>query len=97
MQGWMGRAALELIGQGGLGCSLDPIAENAPPTVLGDSVKDLVFVQSLYFDSFSTYVILSHTSSQWTGIHSTLSTLHDVSYPTLATSDLQRSGGVFWT
>ncbi|KAL4242915.1 cytochrome P450 family protein [Abortiporus biennis] len=35
---WFGRAALELIGQGGLGYSFDPLVKNVPNT-LGDVIK----------------------------------------------------------
>ncbi|OCH94337.1 cytochrome P450 [Obba rivulosa] len=35
---WMGRTALELIGQGGLGYSFDPLEEDVPD-VLGDALK----------------------------------------------------------
>ena len=40
---WMGRTALELIGQGGLGYSFDPlISDTANP--YGDAIKNLVYV-----------------------------------------------------
>ncbi|OCH84539.1 cytochrome P450 monooxygenase [Obba rivulosa] len=39
--GWMGRTALELIGQGGLGYSFDPLVENASIPV-GDAIKTLL-------------------------------------------------------
>ncbi|EMD40943.1 hypothetical protein CERSUDRAFT_103315 [Gelatoporia subvermispora B] len=35
---WMGRTALELIGQGGLGYSFDPLVEDVP-NALGDAIK----------------------------------------------------------
>ncbi|KAH9944870.1 cytochrome P450, partial [Amylocystis lapponica] len=38
---WMGRAALELVGQGGLGYSLDPLVEDTP-NALGNAIKGLV-------------------------------------------------------
>ncbi|KAI0733602.1 cytochrome P450 [Fomitopsis betulina] len=41
MLGWMGRTALELIGQGGLGYSFDPLVEDRPD-VYGDSLKSLL-------------------------------------------------------
>ncbi|THG93595.1 hypothetical protein EW026_g7680 [Hermanssonia centrifuga] len=40
---WMGRAALELIGQGGLGYSFDPLVANTENT-FGDALKALMFV-----------------------------------------------------
>ncbi|THH26895.1 hypothetical protein EUX98_g7288 [Antrodiella citrinella] len=36
---WMARTALELIGQGGLGCSLDPLAPGAESNPFGDALK----------------------------------------------------------
>lgn len=41
MLNWMGRAALELIGQGGLGYSFDPLVENKEND-FGDAIKQLV-------------------------------------------------------
>ncbi|KAH9949937.1 cytochrome P450 [Amylocystis lapponica] len=38
---WMGRAALELVGQGGLGYSFDKLIEDQP-NALGDAIKSLV-------------------------------------------------------
>ncbi|TCD69776.1 cytochrome P450-dit2 [Steccherinum ochraceum] len=38
MLGWMGRAALELVGQGGLGYSFDPLTESVPND-FGDALK----------------------------------------------------------
>ncbi|KAH9949896.1 cytochrome P450 [Amylocystis lapponica] len=38
---WMGRAALELVGQGGLGYSFDPLIEDKP-NALGDALKALL-------------------------------------------------------
>ncbi|KAI0791135.1 cytochrome P450 [Abortiporus biennis] len=38
---WFGRAALELIGQGGLGYSFDPLVKNVPNT-LGDTIKRIL-------------------------------------------------------
>ena len=45
MLSWMGRTALELVGQGGLGYSFDPIIEDRP-NEFGDAVKQLVYVFS---------------------------------------------------
>lgn len=38
---WMGRAALELIGQGGLGYSFDPLTEDVADEFV-DSVKEFL-------------------------------------------------------
>lgn len=38
---WLGRTALELIGQGGLGYSLDTL-EKPEPNALGDAIKDFL-------------------------------------------------------
>lgn len=38
---WMGRAALELIGQGGLGYSFDPLVEDASDPV-AEAIKTLL-------------------------------------------------------
>lgn len=38
---WMGRAALELVGQGGLGYSFDPLVEDAHNDY-GDALKKLL-------------------------------------------------------
>lgn len=40
---WMSRTALELIGQGGLGYSFDPLVEDIDNS-LGDAMKALVYV-----------------------------------------------------
>ena len=40
---WMGRAALELIGQGGLGYSFDPLVEDVSNT-FGEAIKGLVYI-----------------------------------------------------
>ncbi|OJT08218.1 Cytochrome P450 3A12 [Trametes pubescens] len=48
---WMGRTAIELIGQAGLGHSFDPLVEERPDT-LGEAMKS--FVPSLY--AFSDYL-----------------------------------------
>ena len=42
---WMNRTALELIGQGGLGHSFDPLTEDVRHT-FGDAIKELVWVTS---------------------------------------------------
>lgn len=39
MLDWMGRTALELIGQGGLGYSLDPLTPAAVSNSFGDALK----------------------------------------------------------
>ena len=39
---WMGRTALELIGQGGFGHSFDALVENTP-NAYADAVKDFVY------------------------------------------------------
>ncbi len=44
----MGRAALELIGQGGLGYSFDPLVANTENT-FGDALKALMFVYPFPF------------------------------------------------
>ena len=41
MLDWLGRTALELIGQGGLGHSLDNL-EKPQPNPLGDAVKEFL-------------------------------------------------------
>ena len=41
--GWMGRTALELIGQGGLGYSFDPLTEDVP-NEFGDALKAFLWV-----------------------------------------------------
>ena len=40
---WMGRLALELIGQGGLGYSFEPLVSNTH-NPYGDALKDYVYV-----------------------------------------------------
>jgi len=44
---WMGRTALELIGQSGLGYSFDPLTEDGVPHPYSIAAKRLVYVQSL--------------------------------------------------
>lgn len=43
MVGWMGRTALELMGQGGLGYSFDPLVADAADEY-GSAIKDLMCV-----------------------------------------------------
>ncbi|OBZ67845.1 Docosahexaenoic acid omega-hydroxylase CYP4F3 [Grifola frondosa] len=45
MLGWMGRTALELIGQAGLGYSFDPLVEDMP-NPYGDAIKNFLPVMS---------------------------------------------------
>lgn len=47
MLNWMGRTALELIGQAGLGYSFDPLKEDLTPDVYADAIKAYVSVPSL--------------------------------------------------
>lgn len=42
MLDWMGRTALELIGQGGLGHSFDPLTENIP-NPFGEAMKAFMY------------------------------------------------------
>ncbi|KAI0760454.1 cytochrome P450 [Fomes fomentarius] len=46
MLNWMGRTALELIGQAGLGYSFDPLKEDVTPDVYAEAVK--AYVPALY-------------------------------------------------
>ncbi|KAI0641561.1 cytochrome P450 [Trametes meyenii] len=46
MLNWMGRTALELIGQAGLGHSFDPLKEDVPPDVYAEAIK--AYVPALY-------------------------------------------------
>lgn len=46
MVGWMGRAALELIGQGGLGHSFDTLTEDVVEDDFINSVKTYLYVRS---------------------------------------------------
>lgn len=48
MLNWMGRTALELIGQAGLGYSFDPLEEDLTPDVYADAIKAYVSVPSLF-------------------------------------------------
>ena len=43
MVGWMGRTALELLGQGALGYSFDPLVEDKVDP-FGEAVKSFLFV-----------------------------------------------------
>ena len=43
---WMGRTALELLGQGALGYSFDPIVEEPLDNTFADSVKSFLYVSS---------------------------------------------------
>lgn len=45
---WMGRTALELIGQGGMGYCLDPLTTDVP-NELADAAKDFMWVENLLF------------------------------------------------
>ena len=44
MLNWMGRTALELIGQAGLGYSFDPLQEDVTPDVYAEAIKAYVSV-----------------------------------------------------
>ena len=44
MLNWMGRTALELIGQAGLGYSFDPLKEDVTPDVYAEAIKAYVSV-----------------------------------------------------
>lgn len=46
MLNWMGRTALELIGQAGLGYSFDPLQEDVTPDVYAEAIKAYVSVSS---------------------------------------------------
>jgi len=52
MLNWMGRTALELVGQAGLGYSFDSMTEDAAPHKYVADMKGLLFVSSC-FSSFS--------------------------------------------
>ena len=43
---WMGRTALELVGQAGLGWSFDPLVEDTVENNLGTAVKSFMYVSS---------------------------------------------------
>ena len=47
MLDWMGRTALELVGQAGLGWSFDPLIADAPDNHLGAAVKLIVCVHTI--------------------------------------------------
>ena len=40
MLSWMGRTALELFGQAGLGCSLDPLVDDSAADPLAPAAKE---------------------------------------------------------
>lgn len=44
MLNWMGRTALELIGQAGLGYSFDPLKDDVTPDVYAEAIKQYVSV-----------------------------------------------------
>ena len=44
---WMGRTALELVGQAGLGWSFDPLVNDTVDSNLGTAIKALVYVVCL--------------------------------------------------
>ena len=46
MLAWMGRTALELVGQAGLGWSFDPLVEDTVGNNLGTAVKSIMYVSS---------------------------------------------------
>ena len=54
MLNWMGRTALELIGQAGLGYSFDPLEEDVTPDVYAEAIKSYVSVTSPFFAVFSS-------------------------------------------
>ena len=45
MLDWMGRTALELVGQAGLGWSFDPLVEDTVDNNLGTAVKSIMYVR----------------------------------------------------
>lgn len=59
MLGWMGRTALELIGQGGLGYSFDPLVEDRTD-VYGEALKSLVYVASS--SRFVSYLLILYAT-----------------------------------
>lgn len=54
MVAWMGRTALELMGQGGLGYSFDPLVADAADEY-GSALKDLMYVCLLLQRCISTH------------------------------------------
>ena len=52
---WMGRTALELIGQAGLGWSFDPLVEDTVGNNLGTAVKSIMCVGSYLFPTSTSY------------------------------------------
>ncbi|KAH9949903.1 cytochrome P450 monooxygenase [Amylocystis lapponica] len=59
---WMGRTALELVGQGGLGYSFDPLIEDKP-NALGDALKALLPSLSVLRLSQGAFVYFSSIGS----------------------------------
>lgn len=49
MLNWMSRTALELVGQGGLGYSFDPLVEDAK-NALGDVIKATLWVTFIHIN-----------------------------------------------
>lgn len=54
MVGWMGRTALELMGQAGLGYSFDPLVADAADEY-GEAIKKLMCVSPLILASVCRY------------------------------------------
>lgn len=52
---WMSRTALELVGQGGLGYSFDPLVE-PKPNVFSDAIKSFVYV-AIFGMHIPTYML----------------------------------------
>lgn len=46
MASWMGRTALEMIGQGGFGYSFDAFEEDTNPNPYSESIKALLLVHT---------------------------------------------------
>ena len=55
MLDWMGRTALELIGQAGLGWSFDPLVEDTVGNNLGTAVKSIMCVGFYLFPTSTSY------------------------------------------
>ena len=64
MLGWLGRVALELVGQGTLGYSFDPLVEDRPDSY-GEALKTLmcVLVPHLRSSKFLTLVIFNQSET----------------------------------
>ena len=60
--GWMGRTALELVGQGGLGHSFDPLTEDAQDEYT-EAVKGFSYVSSHFVDGLMTDVCCTHSAA----------------------------------